>query len=70
MDKLPNEQLPGLAASLTFNLTLRETIVIGFKRMLNRDTAGHTGKNIKLTIESIINEFDFSKEKFVVSLIH
>ena len=42
----------GLAASLTYNLTQRETIVIGFKRMLNGDTAGHTGKNIKLTIES------------------
>ena len=58
----------GLAASLTYSLTQRETIVIGFKRMLNGDTAGHTGENIKLTIESIINEFDFNKDKICCKL--
>ena len=70
-DILTNIQMSdymGLAASLTYNLKQRETIVIGFKRMVNGDTSGHTAENIKLTIESIINEFDFNKEKICCKL--
>ncbi len=53
----------GLAASLTYNLTQRETLVIGFRRMINASKVGHTAENIKVTIESIINEFTFNKQK-------
>ncbi len=38
----------GLAASLTINSTQRETLVIGFRRMINASKVGYTAENIKV----------------------
>jgi len=49
----------GIAAALTYDLSKKELIVIGFDRMVGN----HTAENIKLAIEKLINNYDFDKSK-------
>jgi len=49
----------GIAATLTYDLTKKDILVIGFDRMVGT----HTAPNIKVAIEKVVNTFDFDKSK-------
>jgi len=49
----------GLSASLRYESSQKEVIVIGFERMTGR----HTAQNVKSAIEKILNSYSFDKKK-------
>ncbi len=50
----------GVAASVGYDLTKKEILVIGFERM---PAGNHNSESLKFAIEKIINNYSFDKSK-------
>ncbi|MBX9838051.1 MAG: hypothetical protein K2X69_07005 [Silvanigrellaceae bacterium] len=57
----------GIAASLGYDMSNKELIVIGFERM---PPGSHTSESIKFVMENILNKFTFNKSKISCKFLY